>query len=411
MPHIVVLGAGITGVTTAYALLQAGHEVTVIDKHRYPAMETSFANGGQLSASNAEVWTSWATISKGIRWAMKADAPLLVNPAPSWHKYSWLANFMASISKYEDSTIATTRLAIESRRHMFRIAEEERIDFDLEKRGILHIYYDHESFEAARKVNTILKRGGLDREPVNPSEIKAIEPALEGTFYGGFYTPSDATGDIHKFTRALANAAMRKGVRFIHSAEVNGIDPGDGVRVHYQPAQSRDAAIDIAADGIVICAGVASRRFAAMLGDYVNVYPVKGYSITVSLHDEASRTSAPWVSLLDDLAKIVTSRLGPDRLRVAGTAEFNGFNLDIRNDRIKPLVQWTERLFPGVETSAIVPWCGLRPMMPDMMPHVAQGRHRGVFYNTGHGHLGWTLCCATAEIAVGLISGQFEMAS
>jgi D-amino-acid dehydrogenase len=149
---------------------------------------------------------------------------------------------------------------------------------------------------------------------------------------------------------------------------------------------------------VVICAGIASRQFAAMLGDRVNVYPVKGYSITVALDDDASRDAAPWVSLLDESAKIVTSRLGANRFRVAGTAEFNGANRDIRADRIRPLVDWTRSLFPGVDTDRVTPWAGLRPMMPDMLPRVQPGKLPGVFYNTGHGHLGWTLSAATAQL-------------
>ena len=140
-----------------------------------------------------------------------------------------------------------------------------------------------------------------------------------------------------------------------------------------------------------------SREFAGMLGDHVNIYPVKGYSITVCLDDERSQSAAPWVSLLDDNAKIVTSRLGVDRFRVAGTAEINGFNRDIRADRVAPLVEWTRRLFPQVSTARVIPWAGLRPMMPSMLPRVGQGKRAGVYYNTGHGHLGWTLSAATAE--------------
>jgi len=147
---------------------------------------------------------------------------------------------------------------------------------------------------------------------------------------------------------------------------------------------------------LVICAGVKSRDFAAMLGDHVNIYPVKGYSITVCLDDAESQHSAPWVSLLDESAKIVTSRLGLDRFRVAGTAEINGFNRDIRADRIAPLTAWTRRLFPQINTSRVIPWAGLRPMLPSMLPKVGKGRVPGVFYNTGHGHLGWTLSAATA---------------
>jgi D-amino-acid dehydrogenase len=157
------------------------------------------------------------------------------------------------------------------------------------------------------------------------------------------------------------------------------------------------------ADAVVICAGVASRRFAALLGDRVNIYPVKGYSITIELDDMASRAGAPWVSLLDDDTKIVSSRLGADRFRVAGTAEFNGYNRDIRDVRINPLIAWTRQLFPAVSTERVTPWTGLRPMTPSMLPRVGAGRAPGVFYNTGHGHLGWTLSAATARIVADIV--------
>lgn len=402
--HITVIGAGITGVTTAYALSRRGFDVTVIDRHRYPAMETSFANGGQLSASNAEVWNHWSTVAKGIKWMLKSDAPLLMNPRPSWHKYSWMGEFMGSIGGYRTNTIDTTRLAISARQHMFEIAEREGISFDLEKRGILHVYYDKASFDHASKVNAMLQQGGLDRRPVTPQEIKAIEPSLVGDFFGGFFTPSDSTGDIHKFTRGLADACARRGVKFIFDAEVQRTEVKDYVEIHWSPAGDPPSSVQMTkADGIVVCAGVGSRDFAAMLGDRINVYPVKGYSVTVHLDDEASQKGAPWVSLLDDRAKIVTSRLGDDRFRVAGTAEFNGINRDIRHDRVKPLVDWVRMLFPEVSTARVTPWAGLRPMMPNMMPRVKTGARAGVYYNTGHGHLGWTLSAATAELVANLI--------
>jgi D-amino-acid dehydrogenase len=156
-------------------------------------------------------------------------------------------------------------------------------------------------------------------------------------------------------------------------------------------------------DAVVVCAGVGSRRLASVVGDRINIYPVKGYSITVCLEDSRSQQAAPWVSLLDDDAKIVTSRLGAERFRVAGTAEFNGYNKDIRADRIEPLVQWCHRLFPTMSTATAIPWAGLRPMTPSMMPRVGRGRRPGVYYNTGHGHLGWTLSAATADAISELI--------
>jgi len=406
MSHIAIIGAGITGVTTAYALLERGRQVMVFDRHRYPAMETSFANGGQLSASNAEVWNSAPTMFKGLRWMLRRDAPLLLNPKPSWHKYSWIGEFVGNIAKYRESTIETTRLAIEARQHLFAMAERENISFDLERRGILHIYHDKAGFEAGLRVNELLREGGLDRYPVTPDEIRSIEPALRGVYYGGFFTPSDSTGDIHKFTRGLAEACQRRGARFIHDADVDAISSSNGgISIGWNQSAT-GASIhrsELQADAIVICAGVASRHFAAMLGDRLNVYPVKGYSITVQLESQQSRDAAPRVSLLDEAAKIVTSRFGPDCFRIAGTAEFNGFNRDIRADRIAPLTEWVRANFPAVETSRVVPWAGLRPMMPNMMPVVRPGRKPGVFYNTGHGHLGWTLSAATAQITADML--------
>ncbi|MDE1179298.1 D-amino acid dehydrogenase [Paraburkholderia sp.] len=396
MSRIAIIGAGITGVTTAYALAQRGFQVTVFERHRYSAMETSFANGGQLSASNAEVWNSAATVIKGLKWMLTRDAPLLLNPTPTWHKYSWMGEFLRQIPHYRANTVETVRIAIAARQHLFSIAEREGIDFDLERRGILHFYKNRKDFDAASKVNELLREGGLERNAVTPDEIRSLEPTLHGAFHGGFFTPSDATGDIHKFTRGLAQACARNGVEFHYDSAIDTIrQDGDGRFTI--AANTAGQSHTFGFDQIVVCAGVRSREFAAMLGDHVNVYPVKGYSITVNLDDELSRNSAPWVSLLDDSAKIVTSRLGPDRFRVAGTAEINGFNRDIRADRVAPLIEWTRQHFPEVSTSRVIPWAGLRPMLPSMLPKVGQGKRRGVFYNTGHGHLGWTLSAATAE--------------
>jgi len=404
MKTIAVVGGGITGVTSAYALAQRGFAVTLFEKHRYSAMETSFANGGQLSASNAEVWNHPATILKGLRWMLRADAPLLVNPKPSWHKLSWFAEFIRHIPHYERNTVATTALAIAAREHLFAWAQREHIDFDLQTRGILHIYRNKAGFEHAGKVSQLLAQGGLERRAVTPSEMRAIEPTLAGDFYGGYFTPSDATGDIHQFTTGLTTAAQRLGVECLFERDVQSVTHRAG-RITIRTAHAGQSETRLF-DAVVVCAGTASRAIAAGLGDRLNVYPVKGYSITVQLNDAPSRASAPTVSLLDDETKLVSSRLGEHRLRVAGTAEFNGYNRDIRADRIQPLTDWVAQCFPGVRTENVVPWAGLRPMMPDMMPRVGPGKSPCVFYNTGHGHLGWTLCAITAEMVADAVQGS-----
>jgi D-amino-acid dehydrogenase len=293
-------------------------------------------------------------------------------------------------------------LAVAARAHLFAWAQEEGIDFDTKKQGILHIYRDKKSFDHAGYVSTLLAKGGLPRHAVTPEEMKSIEPTLAGKYYGGYFTESDSTGDIHKFTHGLANAAQRLGVRILYDQDVTNIQSNNTQAV-VTVAQSDAQPSVHTFDAVVVCAGVASRDFAAQLGDRVNIYPVKGYSITVNLNDAQSQAGAPNVSLLDDETKLVTSRLGVDRFRVAGTAEFNGYNRDIRADRIKPLVDWVQQCFPNINTRSVVPWAGLRPMMPNMMPRVGRGRASNVFYNTGHGHLGWTLSAITADMVADVV--------
>ena len=405
MKTIAVLGGGITGVTTAYALVRRGFDVTLYERNRYPAMETSFANGAQLSACNAEAWNHWPTILKGLKWMFRGDAPLLVNPKPSWHKISWFAEFMAAIPQYGPNTTESVRLAIAAREHLFGWAETEGIDFDAKHTGLMHVYRNKADFDHAAAVNPLLEAGGLERRAVTPEEMRALEPTLVADYYGGFYTESDATGDIHMYTHGLARAAERRGAALRYRHAVRRVH-SDGRRVTIT-AEHEGRETRAVHDAVVVCAGNASRDFAAQLGDRVNVYPVKGYSITVNLGDDASRAAAPEVSLLDDAVKLVSSRLGTDRLRVAGSAEFNGFNHDIRADRIEPLTRWVETYFPDVNTRDVVPWAGLRPMMPNMLPRVGRGRRSSnVFYNTGHGHLGWTLSAATADTIAGIVESS-----
>ncbi len=347
-------------------------------------MATSFANGGQLSASNAEVWNSWRSVHKGIKWLFKKDAPLLINPKPSLEKYRWLAEFVTHIKHRENNTRQTCEMAIEAHRLYKQIAEEEGIEFDKVEQGILHIYRSEKELEFARDTNRLYKEAGLNRWEVGRDEIVSIEPALKHSaknIVGGFYNTQDFTGDIHKFCVELARVLETKyGVKFIN-----------------HQVKQFDVFQYLEKGPVVVCAGAGSRAIAKTVGDDLPIYPVKGYSITVN-----DPGPAPWVSLLDDEAKIVTSRLGEGRLRVAGTAELNGYNTDIVQARIRPLKEWVENLFPEVNMESVTPWAGLRPMTPNMMPIVRRSqRNLGVWYNTGHGHLGWTLSAYTArEIAM-----------
>lgn len=398
--RIAVLGAGITGSTTAFALAEKGFDVTVIDRNRYSAMDTSFANGGQLSACNAETWHHPSTILKGLKWLFDPQAPLSLNLTPNWHKYSWFGEFLWAIRKYEANTVETVRLAMSARERLTHMAESGGFEFDRVNRGMMHICRTHDGFKHGVKVNRLLEKGGLIRRVVTESEIKAIEPTLHGEFVGGFYTERDFTGDIHQYCRGLERANQKLGVNYLFDTDIQSIHSGDSVRI----TTCDDDHLEF--DAVVVCAGVGSRAIAAQLGDRINVYPVKGYSITVNLDDGFAQEAAPWVSLNDDDAKIVTSRLGSNRFRVAGTAEFNGFNRDIKQSRVQPLVEWTRQLFPYINTDKVVPWAGLRPMMPDMMPRVCQGRRKNVFYNTGHGHLGWTMSAVTAYMISELVNQE-----
>ena len=379
--HVYVIGAGVTGITTAYFLTKQGFKVTVLEKEKSPSSQTSRANGCQLSVSNAETWNSWRTLGKGVKWLFDPQAPLVVNWTPNYKKYKWLFDFVRNIPNYEKNTIKTVQMALDSQDAYEEILREEDISYDRMNKGILHIYRSEKEFENAKRVNEIYSKAGLERQQLDWQGVVDVENQInpEGII-GGFYTPTDYTGDIYKFTTQLANVLKNKyGVEFLYDTEYKMHDPGyiwtkRGVGYKY--------------DAVVICMGVYSG---------LGIYPIKGYSVTINLDPQSAITS-PEVSLLDDEHKIVTARLGVDRLRIAGTAEIGSFNKDIREDRIQPLLYWVQNNFPTVDTSDYIPWAGLRPMTPSMMPIVKRDRNKPkTFYNTGHGHLGWTLGAGTAR--------------
>ena len=403
MKKVAVIGAGIAGTTTAYALLKKGHNVTIIDSRRYPAMATSYANGGQLSASNAETWNTAKNVANGIKWMFTPDAPLLFNPSPEIQKYKWMLGFLMATIKgeHKKNTLETIDLAKKAREIYFKIADDEGIEFELLKKGILRFYDSEKEFKLDRNKVSWLDQEGMEWDILTTEEVIKLEPAFENNkntdkILGGIYTKSDASGDIHKFCANLEQVLVDKySANFQLNTTVEQISRQKNRLV--LTMKKEDEEIDEAFDNVVICAGVNTQKFAIALGDKMNVYPVKGYSVTIDLKDEISKECAPTVSLIDQPVKIVASRLG-DRFRVAGTAELAGLNTDIRQDRIRPLLKWIEKYFPKVSTETYTPWAGLRPMTPNMMPITKESKMKGIFYHTGHGHLGWTLSAQTAKI-------------
>ena len=388
---VAVVGAGIAGVTTAYYLIEAGFNVELIEQEPYPAMRCSRANGGQVSVSNSEVWNTWGNILRGASWMFKKDAPLLIRPSLDWDKIKWLSKFVyhTARNQRDRNTALTIQMGLESRQLYQEIIDKEELQFDQSYCGILHFYKDKKYFGHAQDIKALYQFNECDWEIVDPTEILKIEPALKDSknIIGGAWTSTDWTGDIHKFCTELElKLEKRQGFTRRYNTQVDGFFDEN----HY--------------DAIVVSAGVGSTSVAKLFGDQLSIYPVKGYSITIPIEDSKSFESIPKVSLLDDQAKIVTSTLG-NRLRVAGTAELAGENYDIRYDRIKPLLNWVHDNFPNINTRNYSSWACLRPMTPNMMPIVRRSfQKNNVYYNTGHGHLGWTLAPYTARQIVDQIT-------
>ena len=390
MKRIAVIGAGIAGITAAYYLARAGHSVFVYEEELSPARRTSYANGGQISVSNSEVWTTWSNVLKGIKWLGKKDAPLLIrrdNLLSDPDRIKWLARFLfyTATNSYQRNTAKTIEMGLESRYLYRKLIKEEGIEFDQSNSGILHFYKNQSYWNSAIKAKDIYEENGCEWNLLETKKVMSLDPALGNIqgIVGGAWTPLDFTGDIYKFCTELEKILIRKyRVQFFYGKSIDNIKTIN----HY--------------DQIVMANGVGSVKLARSIGDNLPVYPVKGYSITIN---DVDPRYLPTVSLLDDQAKIVTSTLG-NRFRVAGTAELAGENYDIRQDRIIPLLKWVHANFPNIDTSDYTSWACLRPMTPNMLPIVKRSKKNSkVYYHTGHGHLGWTLSPATAKMLVKLM--------
>lgn len=396
--RVAVIGSGIAGITAAYQMARKGWYVSVYDEERYPAMKTSFANGAQLSVSNSETWNTWSNVAKGIGWIFKEDAPLLIRPDLDLKKYAWLSKFLWHTAKgdYRKNTIETIKQGMRARSIYREIADTERLQFDQSDCGILHVYKDRQYYDKAIRASEVYKESGHPEEwqVVSDQKVRELEPTLDPThsIVGGIWTPNDTVGDIHKFCSDLAVILKEKyKVEFRFLTKIQNLME---FSIYY--------------DAVVVANGVGSVKLARSIGDHLPIYPVKGYSVTVTL-DEDSYGNSPYRSILDDQAKIVCARIG-SRLRVAGTAELAGENYDISRARILPLLDWVHYNFPKVNTADYHSWACLRPMTPDMMPVVKQSKKdRKVFYHVGHGHLGWTVASATAEDLVEKIYESKQM--
>lgn len=386
--NVCVIGAGVVGISTAYELVKEGYNVTVIDAESYPAMKTSFANGGQISVSNSEVWNSWSNVYKGIKWILKKDAPLLIRPSLDWDKAVWLSKFLYHTARNvkEKNTAKTIEMGIRSRELYSRIIRKEKIAFDQKNSGILHFYKNPDYFKSAIDMKEIYESNECEWEILTTEKVHEIEPKLKlDDVIGGVWTPSDWTGDIHKYCFEMYKVLSNKyNVKFIFDHKVDDV---------------RDLKGEY--DKIVICNGVDATRITKKIGDKQLVYPIKGYSITI----DCDSKYLPKTSLLDDQSKIVTASFN-NRLRVAGTAEITGHNYDIRRDRIEPLLNWVKINFPNIDRRTYTQWACLRPMTADMMPIISKSKLDNVYYHFGHGHLGWTLSPATSEKLVKLLKSD-----
>jgi D-amino-acid dehydrogenase len=402
--RVVVLGAGLVGVASAWYLAEAGHEVTVIDREPAAAQETSFANGGQISTSHAEPWANPGTPLKILRWLGREDSPLLWRLRADPAQWAWGLRFLreCTAARARANIVAILALALDSRSRLKTLRRELDLHYDELERGILHVYTDQREFEAAIPQAALMRDFGCEREVKNAAECLAIEPTLAGSalpIVGGTFTARDESGDACRFTQRLAERCAARGVQFRFGTAVERLESAGG-RVSGVRLAGGERVV---ADKYVVAFGSYSPLLLRPLGIRIPVYPAKGYSITVPL---GVTSIAPRVSLTDDGAKLVFSRLG-SRLRVAGTAEFTGYDTSINAARCAAIVRRTRLLFPQLgEAGDIDYWAGLRPATPGNVPVVGATSLANLFINTGHGTLGWTMACGSGALLADLVTGR-----
>lgn len=406
--RVTVLGAGVVGVTAAWYLAADGHEVTVVDRQDGPALETSFANGGQISASHAEPWANPGAPWQVLRWLGREDAPLLFRPRADWRQWRWGLQFVLEClpSRTRRNTVQCLNLALYSRDCLRELRMATGIEYDHLERGILELCTEERDFAHAAATAEHMRRYGCDREVKSADQCVAIEPALAACrerLAGGIYTASDESGDAWRFTTELARRAAARGAAFRWRTEVAALAVDGKAMTGVRCVNERGEAETLTADGYVMALGSYSPLLLRPLGIAALIYPVKGYSLTI---DVGQHRGAPTVSLTDRARKIVITRLG-ERLRVAGTAEISGYDTGLNAVRCQALLRRTFELFPDAgERDSAVFWAGLRPATPSNVPLVGRTRFPNLFLDTGHGTLGWTMACGSGRALADIVAGR-----
>jgi D-amino-acid dehydrogenase len=406
--QVAVLGGGVIGTTSAWYLARAGHEVTVYERQGAAGLETTFANGGQISVSHAEPWANPNAPRKILRWLGREDAPLLFRLRADNQQWLWGLRFLFEClpGRTARNTRDLLALAIYSRTHLRELRRDLGLQYDELTRGILHFYTDEADFDLAIGQAEIMRAMGVEREVKTVAESVAIEPALSHVaprLVGATYTAGDESGDAMKFTQALACAAEDGGVRFRYDCPIKTLVCEGGRIASMIVSDEEGQDESVRADAYVVCMGSYSALLLRSVGLSVPVYPAKGYSITIPLEEN---DVAPTVSLTDEAHKIVFSRLGM-RLRVAGTAELNGYDTSVNTVRCEALVKRTFDLFPRAGHGERAEyWAGLRPSTPNNLPLIGVTRYPNLYLNTGHGTLGWTMACGSARALADILSGK-----
>ncbi|MGW8191425.1 D-amino acid dehydrogenase [Sphingomonas hankookensis] len=401
--RIVILGAGVIGVTSAWYLAQAGHEVVVIDRQAGPALETSFANAGEISPGYASPWAAPGIPAKAMKWLFMQHAPLILRPQMDLAMLRWLVAMLGNCNArdYAVNKGRMVRLAEYSRDKLIELRGATGIAYDERSQGTLQLFREEKQLAGIDKDIAVLKADGVAYEVLDRAGCIAAEPGLAGSnipLAGGLRLPGDETGDCFKFTNRLAEMAAAAGVEFRMGTTIRRL-----VRQGGRIAGVETDAGMVTGDAYLVALGSFSPKLVRPLGLKLPVYPVKGYSITVPIVDEGR---APVSTLLDESYKVAITRLG-DRIRVGGMAEISGFNNDLPEARRATLEYSLDSLFPGAgDTSRASFWSGLRPMTPDSTPVVGPTKFGNLFLNTGHGTLGWTMACGSAAVIADLMSGR-----